>query len=162
MTETKPRTDEDFVRDLIAMHKRDLADDRARLARLRRGFSRRGPDYSLLRELPPLPAGEQDIERYLLIAFLFALNPGQGEAPGKALRSLRDSLSAGAESLDQRFAALLNSAYDDLPYRLRQIVQMLKSREISLDYRQLLRDLRHWDHPDRHTQRTWAKAYYTG
>ena len=160
MTETTERTDEQFVNDLLAMHRLDRGEDRARLARLRRGFSRREPDYSLLRDLPALPNGAQDIERYLLLASLFALHPGTGRAPGNALKTLRDALSAGAESLDLRFAALLNSTYEDLPYRLRQLVQMLGSKEIPLNYHHLLRDLRLWSHPDRPVQRAWARAYY--
>ncbi|MDR4471082.1 MAG: type I-E CRISPR-associated protein Cse2/CasB [Nitrospira sp.] len=160
MTATTERTDEHFVNDLLTMHRQDRGEDRARLARLKRGFSRREPDYSLLRDLPALPDGVQDIERYLLIASLFALHPGTGNAPGKALKALRDDLSAGAESLDLRFAALLNSTREDLPYRLRQLVQMLKSKEIPLSYHHLLRDLRFWNDPDRTVQRTWARAYY--
>lgn len=161
MIKSTRESDREFVNELLQVHyKIELSTNRARLARLRRGYIRRDLDYSVLQDLPVLPDEEKNIELYILIASLFALNPGQGVAPGMALRHLRAKLNNGETSLDRRVGAILSSKYEDLPYRLRQLIQLLKSHDITLDYYRLLRDLKAWNSPKRRVQRTWARAYY--
>jgi CRISPR system Cascade subunit CasB len=162
MTDTEPKPDVLFIRALNRLVTRDTGEDRAQLARLRRALAHRDLDFNALKDLPELPQGEgHRVDLYLLVAALFALHPKPGnDALGIALRNLRNKLSAGAGSLDQRVTALLNSDREDLPYRLRQVIQMLAAQEVSLKYDRLLQDLKDWDRDDRKVQRQWAKDYY--
>lgn len=66
-----------------------------------------------------------------------------------------------SDSIEKRFVALLNSHRDDLPVHLRHAVSLLKSKEVPIDWRQLLRHMIRWDHEDRFVQRAWAKAFWT-
>lgn len=155
--------DERFVAHLEKL--RD-ADDRAALARLRRGLGKPPgtvPEMHAL-VLPWLP---QDIPRWhedqcYLIAALFASHPqagGQGSL-GKSFGLLRDK-SEGKESVERRFVALLNCHEEELPDHLRHAISLLKSKEIPVDWRELLNDLHHWGHSDRRVQRKWARDFWT-
>lgn len=61
-------------------------------------------------------------------------------------------------SLENRFIALLDADEDQLPYRLRQLVALLK--ETPLDFDKLLKDLLYWHVDSKYTQRRWAQEYY--
>ncbi|QXD16410.1 type I-E CRISPR-associated protein Cse2/CasB [Rhodocaloribacter litoris] len=161
----------DFVGYLIGLAHRSEAGDstaRARLARLRRTLTGRTLTYNGLSEVGdqlPESLHDDDLEAYLLVAALFALDPGTvspRESLGATLRRLRAELSAGAESLDRRVTALLDADAGDLPYRLRQLVQQLASRGLTPDYLRLLNDLLAWNHPRRFVQRQWARDYWVG
>lgn len=155
--------------------------NRGALADLRRGVT--GPPGTVPATYPYViphlpksidPAGNQAIP-YFLIASLFALYfsgkgkevAGTEENIGRAFRSakLKTSTARGTpsdepDSTDQRFVALLNSDYDDLPNHLRYAISFLKSNEIPLDWHQLLKDLKNWGHPDRFVQKNWAKGFW--
>lgn len=79
---------------------------------------------------------------------------------GASLRRLRNQLSAGEESLDQRFVALLDTNREDIGVPLRGFVQRLASSQLGIpvDFKQLLTDLLHWD--GQHTRRQWARDYW--
>lgn len=64
------------------------------------------------------------------------------------------------DSLERRFVALLSSEWNDLPYQLRQLVNLLRTREVPIDWEQLLRDLQRWDDPNRQVQRHWARSFW--
>ena len=149
---------------------------RAKLARLRRSLGALEVSTAALSDVGawlPDKLSDDQLDAYLLTAALFALNPPPASdkkldeqrrwtSLGSTLRELRRKLSAGAESLDRRVTALLDADLPDLPYRLRQIIQMLKSNGLAPDYRQLLLDLLRWDAPTRSVQRRWARDYWTG
>ena len=65
---------------------------------------------------------------------------------------------------ERRFLTLLDSDPEQLPYRLRQMVQLItrgQNRiEASLDWAQLLSDLRFWSVGDCGVRRRWAKEFY--
>jgi len=66
-----------------------------------------------------------------------------------------------ARSIEQRFIALLDADEEQLPYRMRQIVRLLKSEEgIHIYWSELLRDLLAWNHEHRPVQQKWARAFY--
>lgn len=107
---------------------------------------------------------------YFLIATLFALGTHRADPPvANPPRNLGASLAwerrnrgiERAGSLDRRFNALLDADREQLPFRLRQIVSLLASRGIPIDWARLLRDVRDWTHRDRYVQRTWAQDYYS-
>jgi CRISPR system Cascade subunit CasB len=87
---------------------------------------------------------------------LFALSkqpaPGQGEAPDDLL----------AASLKMRMEAILAAPRDEVFGHLRQLISLLKSEEIRVDWAQLLRDLHDWEWPNRPAQWDWSRSFYVG
>ena len=155
-----------------------LVTDRAAMATLRRGLGRPpGAVYEMDKYILKFLSGqsdEADYERYYLVAALFALwHQGKREAVpdpppnlGASLRLLVDKESqkgdgAQAENrIAKRLIALLNCHYDDLPQHLRHIVSLLKSKDVPIDWAQLLCDIRGWDWESRSVQRAWSQAFW--
>lgn len=157
------------LRDSFVEHLKDLAErkDRGALAALRRGLGKPpGTAPEMFRYVVPwtsqLAVAEED--RFFLVASLFALHPvscDEGNM-GDVFRSIR--IAAGgadvAESLEKRFVALLNAHREDLPNHLRHAVALARSHDVPINWVRLIRDLDHWDHPDRFIQRDWARQYW--
>jgi CRISPR system Cascade subunit CasB len=61
-------------------------------------------------------------------------------------------------SVERRFITLLDADQDQLPYRLRQMVTLLK--DYPLDFGVLLRDLLSWTSEKKWTQNRWAQDFY--
>ena len=61
---------------------------------------------------------------------------------------------------DKRFKILIASESEDLPFRLRQAVKLIKSKNERIDFSALLGDLYVWDKEDRRAQRKWVKGFY--
>ncbi|QTL37747.1 type I-E CRISPR-associated protein Cse1/CasA [Pseudoalteromonas viridis] len=59
-----------------------------------------------------------------------------------------------------RFECLLEAKGEQLKQTLRQMVQILKSKDIAIDYRTLMEDLYHWDSDDKRIQLKWARDYW--
>ena len=64
------------------------------------------------------------------------------------------------ESLEKRFIGLLNCHRDDLPNHLRQAVSLLKSKDVQINWRRLLKDILSWDHEARFVQQQWAREFW--
>lgn len=65
------------------------------------------------------------------------------------------------KSIEQRFITLLDADEEQLPYRMRQMVQLVKSEEgIRIHWADLLRDLLRWNHERKYVQQRWASAFY--
>ena len=156
-----------------------LARGRAALAALRRGVGREpGENLEPYRYLAPwLASASWDEERaYYLIATLFATHrtswPPNDSGPTERRHNLGASLSVLAAQLkdgeaeseqtpiDRRIVALLNCSREDLPHHLRQAVALLKSKDVPVDWLQLLKDVRRWDRRDSPVQRAWARAFW--
>lgn len=75
---------------------------------------------------------------------------------GKA--AARHQLATESASTERRFIALLDADADELPYRLRQMVALLKDQTI--DFSALLTDLLRWQSPDKRIQNQWARQFY--
>lgn len=67
--------------------------------------------------------------------------------------------SRGSASLEARFMALLDADEEQLPHRLRQVVQLLVDSP-GVDIAALIDDLRWWNSPDRTVQQRWARQFY--
>ena len=159
-------------RDRFVQHLESLAtaEDRAALARLRRGLGKAPASvyevYPIVQPWLPVDLPRWDQEAAYLIASLFAAHPytgGRGSL-GRAFTELAQARKArrrDSDSLEKRFVALLNSHRDDLPEHLRHAVSLLAAEPVALDWRQLLDDVRHWSHPDRFVQRRWARDYWS-
>lgn len=104
-------------------------------------------------------------ELYFMVATLYhpdtAKNGDDYRDFGTAIRNIRTE--GNATGLDKRFAVLLDADQEQLPFRLRQLVQRIKAEKMKvIDWTKLLQDLIQWDHPDRHVQKRWAKSYFSG
>ena len=146
-------------------HIESLRDNRGALAALRRGLGQPpGTAAEQFRYVVPWLASDcsrQEEDAFYLIAGLFALHPATGGSGdiGSSMARARDPLSDNA-AIERRFTALLAAHPEDLPFYLRQTVSFLRSRDVPVDWNQLLTDLRAWSHPDRYVQRRWARSYW--
>lgn len=150
--------------------------DRAKLAELRRSAADPLNDYRSIWILGPfLPdSNGWPFDAYRLVATLYAIHKQhfpEEDLPkfkddkknsfGASVRLLRNQLkSAGHESLDKRFSALLNSQKEDLVIQLRGFIQRIATADtpISINYRTLLKDLIFWD--GEFTRKKWARDYW--
>lgn len=144
-----------------------LKDDRAALARLRRGLGKKGGATEMFRYVAPfLPIDVEDEQkwrrianRHFLIASLFALHPentGRGSSIGKVFRAMM----VDSPSVEKRFEHLLSVDAEDLDGHLRQAVSLAKSKGVWVDFHQLFDDILHWNHPGRSVQMRWAREFW--
>ncbi len=143
--------------------------DRGAMAALRRGLSKPpGTAMEMHRYVVPfLPRGRPWEENvYYLVAALFAYwHQGETTVAAHPPENLGASLARlrtpdTGPGLDLRFTGVLKSHRDDLPSHLRQVVGLLKSKEVPVHWRNLCRDLGYWDHEDGWVQRSWAKSFW--
>lgn len=144
------------------------ANDRQALAALRRGLGRRPGAAAEMYPyvVPRLPAGmsAQEEEAYYLVAALFASHPmstSHGNL-GDHLRAVCVADENRRAGVERRLVTLLAVHPDDLSDHLRQAISLLRSHEVPVNWDQLLRDIRYWDHPDAFVQRAWARAFWLG
>lgn len=153
-------------------------EDRGALAELRRGLGKeRGYSTAAARIVEPTlrqQATRAQADAHYLVASLFGLHPHHADTPDDAAfaeRSLGWSLRAarwrdGEEDrgVERRFMALLQAEADGLAEHLRHLIKLGVSRNdaLTIDYRQLLSDVRNWDASDRHVQRRWAAGFWAG
>jgi CRISPR system Cascade subunit CasB len=148
------------------LEKLQRQDDRAALARLRRGLGKEpgtAPEtYPLVQPWLPdnLPRWREDA--FYLVACLFASHPEPGGSGNLGASFARLAAARDSASIEQRFVALLNCHADDLPGHLRHAVSLLTSSAVPVDWRQLLRDVQRWGHPSRSVQRQWARQFWAG
>ncbi len=140
-------------------------DDRGALAALRRGLGQEpGRAVEMYRYVVPWirdQASRQEERAFYLIAALFAYHPDPGGWGnlGDAFRRTLDPQGDNT-AIERRFTALLAAHPDDLPFYLRQAVGFLKSKEVALDWHQLLVDRLAWDHPEGYVQKQWARSFW--
>lgn len=137
------------------------ANDRAALAKLRRGLGKKGGTPEMYPYVVPfLPRNDdKDNEQYFLIASLFAMHPApasRGFSMGKVFRAM----SEGSSSVEKRFTNLLSVDIGDITGHLRQAVSLAKSKGVAVDYHQLIHDLKHWNRRDRRVQLNWARDFW--
>jgi CRISPR system Cascade subunit CasB len=146
---------------IVMLERLHAADDRAAFAALRRGLNP-GAEATVYPYVAPFFPRDPSprVERaYVLVAGLFALHPSSGGVTiGHALRRIRDA--AGSGSIEQRFVALLDAPAEDLGEHLRHAVMLARSKEIPLDWNDLLRAVLAWDYDDRRPQRRWAHDFW--
>ncbi|MCY3780006.1 MAG: type I-E CRISPR-associated protein Cse2/CasB [Chloroflexi bacterium] len=147
------------------------ADDRAMLAALRRGLGAEPGDPETAGMFPYVVPWinewyeEADI---YMIASLFALHPdpAKGGNMGQHILALDPDLrkqkpeDRSKHPIERRFVQLLRMRRDSLEPRLRQQISILKSKEVRVNWHQLMRDVRYWDHPKRFVQREWARSFW--
>ena len=146
----------------------DSIPDRRALAALRSSLARPVPPAEAVRVVAPFLPEQATGWRetvYYLIAALFALHPclssqeAYGTSLGKALRQASGESGLGPE---RRLLALLGCKSEDLPSHLRHAVSYLRARDVSIDYRQLMRDLSWWDTVEGDVQHRWGRDFWSG
>jgi len=142
-----------------------LRQDRAALAALRRGLGQ--PPGMAVEQFPyvvpwlPRDASRPRQGAYFLVATLFACHPDPG-GTGDMGNHMAQAQEAGRDesAIERRFTALLAAHPDDLPFYLRQTVSFLRSKEVPVNWHQLMRDVMAWGHPDRYVQQRWARSFW--
>lgn len=138
--------------------------NRAALAHLRRGL---GKEPGTAMEMFPYVASwittSYNEQPYFLIASLIGLYPvksrdkyGKFNNLGKSLSEIED----GKEGVEKRFTALLNADEEDLSEHLRQIIGLLKSKEIPVNWFLLLKHIKNWSHESKYVQKNWARGFW--
>lgn len=170
--------DKRWIISFIAALRRLVGDkrDSGTLAKLRQGLTGHasGRDIWVYQHLRG--AAPQHEEFAALVASLFALwHQGERGFTAKPPPSLGASFKELADAerrqsglkprdsvpnVERRFAVLLDSHTDDLPIRLRHAVNLLRSKDIPVNWNQLLIDLLGWDRQKRPVQRTWARDFW--
>lgn len=141
-------------------------DDRAMLAALRRGLGARPGDApDLLPYVVPFVTRSGWTEESLyLVASLFGLHPLNSSTGnlGAHIRQI-DPTGDNSEAIERRFTALLRASSLDLAVPLRQMISLLKSKDIPVNWHQLLSDVLSWNDPDRrrNVTRYWAASFWT-
>lgn len=180
MTTTEPQPTERQGRDRsFIQYLRDLIEreELAALAALRRGLGKEpGTAPEMFPYLVPFLSHRmqpRDEASYYLVAALFAWHQKDWPSDdsyssnlGTSLARLRreQAMERGAEapeqgdSTERRFVAMLSSTREDLPYHLRQMVGLLRTKEVPVNWLQLLYDVRFWD--DKRVQKRWASAFW--
>lgn len=143
--------------------------NRKAMAELRRSLSYEpGQYYRSYRYTENVDARGEDetnwgSEARALVGGLFALHGDDGNR-GRINTSLGGVLGEfyhdrkESPSTEKRFLALLDSDEEQLHYRLRQVISLIK--EYRLDWDMLYRDVLNWNHSDCFVQRKWARDFY--
>jgi len=150
----------DNWQDRFVEHLESLRENRGALASLRRGLGSSPGTVPAMYPyiIPWTPRNRKVEEACYVVGSLFALYPEAGGTDdlGMAFAKVSDP----SDSLEKRFVALLNCHYDDLPNHLRQATSLLKSKDIPINWRELLQDIMGWEHESRYIQRKWARGFW--
>jgi CRISPR system Cascade subunit CasB len=152
---------------LESLHRR-IKDDSGAKAALKRALSDEERHirntYSIV--LPHIPdIKEYQQKTWIFVACLSVYYPQtlDRDAPknfGYSCRGLAQATNS--EGAERRFRALLDTTAEDLQSPLTSLVRQIKSKDIRLDYPQLLSDLCRWDYPDQYVQiqDRWARTFW--
>ena len=153
-----------------------LVADRGAMANLRRGLGKPpGTVHQMDRNILPFLSGEPEKPYYLVAALFAGWHQGKDSVVTNPPDNLGKSLKAIVEKevkegrkredvedrLEKRLVALLNCHRDDLPQHLRQVVGLLRSKEVAINWAQLLHDIRGWNWESRAVQRAWARGFWS-
>ena len=147
-----------------------LIDDRAALAALRRGLGQPPgtvPDMHryVIQRLPDYArSGSWTEQVYYLMAALYALHP-ESAAEGNLGDHFARTLDPNPEyntAVERRFTALLVAHPADFHFFLRHAISFLRSKEVAVNWHQLMWDVLKWDDPDKATQiqKRWAAQFW--
>lgn len=149
-----------------------LKTDRAAMATLRRGLAfDLGTHIASYSYIEPFANNINTWQRKMcyLVAGLYASHPrhtttdysfGTAMQQLKTRREKQRETERKSSSLEQRFITLLDADDEQLANRLRQMVALMRSEDIAINYAKLLSDLRYWGSTRRLTQQRWAQDFY--
>lgn len=167
-TETSSR-EEEFIKRLSTLDRGDLATLK-RNAGYTIGESR-GAVRTFYRILPLGVASKHNEEIYFMVATLYGLNKYRFTGDfGSTMRTVKIKNKSDSDSIDKRMTILLDSDLDlidgyqpgggELAYRLRQCIRLAESKEVGIDWPQLIKDLQYWTHPSKKVKKRWANSYF--
>lgn len=142
-----------------------LRENRGALAALRRGLGQTPGTVPamypyVVRWLPQEAKAWQE-RTYYIIASLFAYHPQAGGTGnvGSHFARARDP-GKDDTAIERRFTALLAAHPEDLDTVLRQAIGFLKSKEVPVNWQQLVRDLQGWGWESKSVQKRWAASFW--
>jgi CRISPR system Cascade subunit CasB len=146
--------------------------ERAELAELRRSLAFEAgtyaPAFRIVESYAMNASSRFKSNMYYLVAGLFALveRPDPKKpAPQIEPRNLGQSVAElfverqKSKSVEDRFIALLDADAEQVQYRLRQMIALLKDTA-KISWTELLQDLSNWNAEEKYVQRKWAKSFY--
>jgi len=160
----KMTRDERFIDWLKSVRDSDNPGARGTLAALRRGLGQRpGTAIEMYPYIVPFLTEKDSYwteQCIFTIAALFALHlqPDGKGSMGSVMSQVAQKTES--DSVEKRFVALLDSTREELPGRLRHAVSLAKSKEVAIDWSQLLKDMRSWNEYELWVQRRWARDYW--
>lgn len=151
-----------FVRFLNRLKEQESRGEIAILRKGLRGDPEKMPElYPIV--IPQLPDGTYGWKEkvYFEIATLFAMHPVDSSSGdmGKTFRTIQKIM--GSESTEKRFAALLRTHKDEVFGQLRQAVSLARSKDLPINWVQLLIDMQHWNDEEKRVQQRWARSYWS-
>jgi CRISPR system Cascade subunit CasB len=138
--------------------------DRGALASLRRGLRMppgQAPEmYGIVIPYIPNEISDWESKIYFMIGAFFGLHPTPNAKGNMGDVFKRLHVLTKSDSVENRFRALLNCHSEDLHNHMRHAISLAKSHVISINWIQLLQDLRGWNWESRFVQRRWASSYW--
>ena len=118
--------------------------------------------YSMvLPYLEGIPRRQQEV--WIFVASLSVYYPQtireQQQNFGSSCRDLANHTHS--EGADRRFRALLDTSLEDIQSPLTSLVRQIKTKEVHIDYPQLLADLCQWEQPNQYIQDNWARSFWS-
>jgi len=106
--------------------------------------------------------GHKDREIYFLVATLMGLNKYPLTGNFGLTMAILNGKASQETTMERRFRILLDATFDggEMAFRLRQLVKLAASKEVGVDWAQLLVDLRRWHWADKRVQKRWAQVFY--
>ena len=178
-TETNPAEPKEknpFIKHLESLVRNK---NRAALAHLRSGLRRKDSRsmemYPVIGRFLSEKSNRNDENAVFIVAALFAYYPDAKTNIGNLGASLKELTNkekkqgsqddSKSNPVEKRFVALLNAEADELPDYLRQIIGLLKSKEVPVNWEQLYKDVRYWEANDESSKyesvhRKWARSFW--
>ncbi len=165
---TKKARPQAFIKSLQLLEAHDDGPSRGDLAALRAGLRAKN---GVALEMMPIVArflGDRESEKdvwFFAVGALFGLHPLTGGSTQWNQRSLGAAfgqLRSESDSIEKRFQLLLSCDEDALFRQLIQIVSLLKSHSVPVNWQVLLEDLfwNDWNAVERPIQKKWARDFY--
>lgn len=107
----------------------------------------------------PFGTPQYEEESFFLVATLYPLaDSGSMKNFGYSLQRAKDSQNG--KGMDRRIEVLIDSDETQLPFHLRQAVRLIHSKNVPVNWEQLLKDLIGWSHADKYVQKQWVRDYF--
>jgi CRISPR system Cascade subunit CasB len=165
MTTTEKKSPTEGARKILESIDRNIKNDNGAKASLKRVLTGEPRHirtvYSIV--LPYLGGIEYNLDEWIFVAALLAYYPQKlDRTPSKNFGSSASGLASAtnSEGADRRFRALLDTSLEDIRSPLSALIRQMKTKDITIDYPQLIVDLCGWDHPDQYVQDKWARSFW--
>ena len=139
--------------------------DRATLATLRNGLREKDcrsmEMYQFLGKFLSDSTSQNYEDAVFIVSALFASYSQAKNVKGNLGDSLREyQRKTESESVEKRFVSLLNAERDELSTYLRNIINLLKSQEIGVNWEKLFNDIQQWNTDNRFVQTRLARSFW--